>query len=229
MVCARFSRPDNTGRWVYDDCRRLLTSERPAGLSNGKGMVEMQSFNPSVADGLLIVDVQCDFLPGGRLPVGGGDQVVSPLNAWVGRFVAAGAAIFATRDWHPIDHCSFDSQGGAWPEHCVAGTPGAEFADGLVLPVSAQIVSKAMADDDAYSGFERTDLHQRLRQAGVRRLFVGGPATDYCVFNTVMDGLRLGYGVVLLTDCIRAVDVMPGDGERALAAMRAGGVITLEG
>ena len=112
--------------------------------------VQLQS-----GDGLLVVDVQRDFLPGGSLAVRDGDAVVPPLNDWIARFATAGAPIFATRDWHPADHCSFRPQGGPWPAHCVAGTPGAAFADGLALPEGVAVVSKAMRDDDAYSGFER--------------------------------------------------------------------------
>lgn len=186
-------------------------------------------FRVEPGDGLLLVDVQNDFLPGGSLAVADGDRVVAPLRDWAARFAAAGAPIFATRDWHPADHCSFSAQGGPWPPHCVAGTPGAAFADGLGLPPTAVVVSKAMRDDDAYSGFEGTDLHERLKRAGVRRLCVGGLATDYCVLNSVLDARRLGYAVVLLADCIRAVEVQPGDGTSAIAAMRAAGAVILEG
>ena len=177
-------------------------------------------------DALPVVDVQVDFLPGGNLAVREGDAVVAPLNGWIARFEAAGLPVFATRDWHPADHCSFRAQGGIWPAHCVAGTRGAEFADALALPRAVRIVSKAARNDaDAYSGFEGTDLDARLRAAGVRRIFVGGLATDYCVVNTVADALKLGYAVIVLVDAIRAVDVKPGDGERAIAAMFAAGAI----
>ncbi|HET6719984.1 MAG TPA: isochorismatase family protein [Rhodocyclaceae bacterium] len=180
-------------------------------------------------DALLIVDLQNDFLPGGSLAVADGDRVVAPIQGWVARFAAAGAPIFATRDWHPEDHCSFRAAGGPWPPHCVAGTNGAAFAPGLALPAGAVVVAKATRRDaDAYSGFAGTDLDRRLREAGARRLFVGGLATDYCVLNTVLDALRLGYAVVVLTACVRAVEVAAGDGERALAAMRAAGAVALE-
>lgn len=180
-------------------------------------------------DALLIVDLQNDFLPGGSLAVADGDRVVAPIQGWVARFAAAGAPIFATRDWHPEDHCSFRAAGGPWPPHCVAGTNGAAFAPGLALPAGAVVVAKATrCDADAYSGFAGTDLDRRLREAGASRLFVGGLATDYCVLNTVLDALRLGYAVVVLTACVRAVEVAAGDGERALAAMRAAGAVALE-
>lgn len=181
-------------------------------------------------DALLIVDVQRDFLPGGSLAVPAGDAVIAPLNEWIGRCADASLPVYATRDWHPPDHCSFRTQGGMWPPHCVAGTPGAVFAAALTLPATAQVVSKAtQREADAYSGFAGTGLHEQLQGARVRRLFVGGLATDYCVLNTVQDALRLGYGVELLLDCIRAVEVRPGDGERAIAAMIAAGAVALKG
>ena len=120
--------------------------------------------------------------------------------------------VFATRDWHPPDHCSFRAQGGDWPEHCVAGTPGAQFSAVLDLPADTQVISKAtLGDTDSYSGFSGTDLHQQLQRLGVRRLFVGGLATDYCVRHTVLDARRLGYGVILLLGAMRPVDVRIGD------------------
>lgn len=177
-------------------------------------------------DALLIIDVQRDFVPGGSLAVPHGDEVVAPLNAWIARVRAEGLPIFATFDWHPADHCSFREQGGPWPAHCVAGTPGAGFADGLALPAETFRVAKATTRDvDAYSGFSGTDLHTRLQWTMVCRLLVGGLATDYCVLQSVLDARRLGYEVVLLTDAMRAVDLNPGDGERAIAAMIAAGAV----
>lgn len=175
---------------------------------------------PEPGDALLIVDVQNDFLPGGSLAVAGGDAIVPVLNRYVHAFAARGLPVFATRDWHPRGHCSFHEAGGPWPPHCVAGTWGAQFAPGLALPADAVVISKATTPQhDAYSGFEGTDLHVRLAAVGVRRLFVGGLATDYCVLNTVRDALRLGYAVMLLNDAIRAVNVHPDDGRRAEAEM----------
>ena len=167
-------------------------------------------------DGLIVVDVQNDFLPGGSLAVAGGDEVVAPLNAYLAAFARAGLPIFATRDLHPPDHCSFRTRGGPWPPHCVAGSAGARFAPGLALPPSTVVVSKdTLPEQDTYSGFQGGDLDARLREAGVRRVFVGGLATDYCVFHTVKDALARGYAAVLLTDAIRAVNVRPDDGSKA--------------
>jgi len=178
---------------------------------------------------LVIVDVQNDFLPGGKLAVLDGDKVIPPLNRYVALFQQNERPIFATRDWHPADHCSFKGQGGAWPVHCVADTPGAQFASSLELPSSASIISKGTSTrKEAYSGFEGTDLEARLRQASIDTLYVGGLATDYCVLNTVKDGLRLGFKVVLLTEAIRAVNVDPGDGARAEHEMLKKGAVCSE-
>ena len=176
---------------------------------------------PGPGDALIVVDVQNDFLPGGSLAVPEGDAVVPALNHYFAAFAAKGLPIFATRDWHPLNHCSFKARGGPWPPHCVAGTRGAMFPSALQMPGTATIVSKATtADQDAYSGFEGTDLDTRLRAGKVQRVFVGGLATDYCVLNTVRDAVKLGYEVVLLTDSIRAVNVSPDDGRKAEAEMR---------
>lgn len=183
-------------------------------------------------DALLVTDIQNDFLPGGRLAVAGGDAVVPVLNRYIEIFAARGLPVFATRDWHPPHHCSFAEEGGPWPEHCVAGTTGAAFSADLVLPAEVILISKATTRErEAYSSFQGTDLDQRLRAAGIRRLFIGGLTTDYCVYETTRDARRLGYEVMLLADAIRAVDVQPGDGARAIADMLALGAhpISLEG
>lgn len=183
------------------------------------------------SDALIVVDVQNDFLPGGSLAVADGDAVVPVLNDYIRRFSNAGLTVYATRDWHPGDHCSFEQQGGPWPPHCIAGTYGAEFSADLQLPDDAVVISKATTQDkDAYSGFEGTDLAERCRDAGQARLFIGGLATDYCVLNTVLDALAEGFEVYLLTDAIRAVDMEDGDGERAISDMKQRGArpITLK-
>lgn len=179
-----------------------------------------ENLRPRQGDALLVVDVQNDFLPGGSLAVPGGYAVVPVLNRYLARFAGASLPVYATRDWHPPDHCSFREQGGVWPPHCVAGSEGAAFSTLLQLPASAVVISKAERPEvDAYSGFAGTGLAEKLREAGVSRLFVGGLATDYCVLNTVRDALADGFAVVLLEDAIRAVDVQPGDGRRAIAEM----------
>lgn len=178
------------------------------------------------ADALLIVDVQRDFLPGGKLGVPDGDAVVPVLNRYIDTARKAGVPVFASRDWHPPKHCSFKPQGGPWPEHCVAGTVGAQFADGLRLPPDVVVIDKAIREEaDAYSAFSGTTLADQLRARGVKRLLVGGLATDYCVLNTVRDALREGFGVVLLEDAIRAVNVDPEDGPRAKREMESRGAV----
>ncbi len=173
-------------------------------------------------DALVVVDAQRDFLPGGALAIPGGDEIVAPLNRYLALFASLGLPRFATRDWHPPGHVSFHASGGPWPEHCVAGTPGAEFAPGLVLAGGTQLVSKAGTfDRDAYSAFDRTDLHKRLAAQHVTRIFVGGLATELCVAGTVRDALALGYEVVVLADAVRALDAA--DGARALADLAARG------
>jgi len=177
-------------------------------------------------DTLLIVDVQADFLPGGRLAVPEGDAVVPVLNGYLALARRKGLRVFASRDWHPPNHCSFRAQGGPWPEHCVAETPGAELAPGLELPPDAVIISKAVAaGSDAYSAFAGTDLERQLRELRIERLLVGGLATDYCVLNTVRDARKAGFEVLLLQDAIRAVNVKPGDGEHAEREMREVGAV----
>jgi nicotinamidase/pyrazinamidase len=170
--------------------------------------------------------VQNDFLPGGRLAVAEGDQVVPVLNRYIGRFTRAGLPIFATRDWHPAAHCSFRERGGEWPPHCVAGTAGAAFAPDLRLPADVTVIEKGTdPDTDAYSGFEGTDLFKRLIEQGIARIFVGGLATDYCVLNTVKDAVGRGLRVVLLLDAIRAVNVRPRDGAHAESEMQRLGAV----
>ena len=189
--------------------------------------VERASFRLGTGDALIVVDVQNDFLPDGNLAVPAGDEVVPVLNRYLKRFGDRRLPVFATRDWHPADHCSFAAQGGPWPPHCIAGSRGAAFAPGLELPTTATVISKATrSEQDAYSGFGGTDLASRLRQAGVGRLFVGGLATDYCVLQTVLDGLQAGFACVLLLDAVRAVEVHPGDGAAAIRAMTEAGART---
>ena len=195
-------------------------------------MNTLERYDLQPGDALLVTDIQNDFLSGGSLAVPGGDEVVPVLNRYIDIFVTRNLPVFATRDWHPEHHCSFRAQGGPWPPHCIVGTHGAEFAAALRLPPSAVIISKATTPEhDAYSSFLRTDMDSRMRAAGIRRIFIGGLTTDYCVLNTTRDALQLGYQVFVLVDAIRAVNVRPGDGQRALEEMIALGArcITLQG
>jgi nicotinamidase/pyrazinamidase len=171
-------------------------------------------------DALVVIDIQNDFLPGGRLAVAEGDHVIPVMNNYIDRFVLRQLPVFATRDWHPKNHGSFIQQGGPWPEHCIAGSTGAEFARGLHLPVTVPVFSTGIeVDKDGYSGFENPDLNKYLEKLSISRLFIGGLATDYCVFNTVCDALTHNYQVLLLTDAVRAVNVHSQDGEQAINQM----------
>ncbi len=173
------------------------------------------SFSPAPGDALVVIDVQRDFLPGGALAVPGGDEVIPPLNRYVALFESKLLPIFATRDWHPANHCSFVEQGGPWPAHCVMNSAGAEFSPDLKLPPHVIVISKATQPDcEAYSDFEG-GLDAQLKELHIRRLFVGGLATEYCVLATVSDALERAYRVVLLTDAIRPIDQHSDDGRNA--------------
>lgn len=177
-------------------------------------------------DALLIVDVQCDFLPGGALAVPAGDAVVPVLNRYISLAQRAGVPVFASRDWHPHDHVSFHARGGPWPIHCVADSEGAAFAPELALPRDAIVVNKAThTEKDAYSAFAGTGLVDALRSRGIERLWIGGLATDYCVLNTVLDARREAFPVLFLEDACRPVELEPGDGAQAVARMREAGAI----
>lgn len=186
----------------------------------------------ATGDALLIVDVQNDFCPGGSLAVPEGDRVVPVLNDYVARFRAEDLPVFASRDWHPEETRHFRGQGGPWPPHCVAETAGAAFHPALELPSGATVVSKGTDPaDDGYSAFEAeteegVELADVLRERGVRRLFVGGLATDYCVRASVLDAAAAGLRPVLLLDAVRGIDVKPGDQARAIDAMLRAGATT---
>lgn len=167
-------------------------------------------------DALLVADIQNDFLPGGALGISGSNEIIPVLLTYIHRFHSKSLPIFLTRDWHPPNHCSFRDRGGPWPVHCVAGSSGSLPPRSFEAPLSAVIIYKAIdADEEAYSAFHNTPLHRHLKAIDVRRLFIGGLATDYCVLNTVKDARALGYDVCLLTDGIRAVNVHPDDGRNA--------------
>jgi nicotinamidase/pyrazinamidase len=192
-------------------------------------VLHLEDVRLGYGDALLVVDVQNDFLPGGSQAVPGGDEVIPVLNQAIHRFEADWLPIFATRDWHPPRHSSFVDQGGPWPPHCVQGSQGAEIPQSLLVPGPTIVISKGTRPEkDAYSGFDGTDLKERLRSIGIKHLFVGGLATDYCVLATVRDALDRDFAVSLLVDAIRAVNVRPDDGARAIEAMRRLGAVRME-
>lgn len=171
-------------------------------------------------DALLVTDIQIDFLPGGALPIEGGNTIIPVVNTYIKRFEAANSPIVASRDWHPLNHISFKAQGGLWPAHCVQGTKGAEFSPALKLPKNVRVISKAADPNrEAYSAFDGTNLDSELQRLGVKRLFVCGLATDYCVVNTVLDACDLGFETVVLMDALLGIDAKPGDVDRAIEEM----------
>ena len=191
----------------------------------------MTGYDPSIA--LVVVDVQNDFAdPGGSLYVRGGEEVVPFVNEQIGRALDAGSPVLLTQDWHPEATPHFQKDGGVWPVHCVQATWGAAFHPGL--RVEGPVVRKGADGRDGYSGFSvrdptsgevgATELERLLRERGTRLVVVVGLATDYCVVETALDAIRLGFAMTVLADGIRAVDLQPGDGDRAMARMREAGV-----
>jgi nicotinamidase/pyrazinamidase len=172
---------------------------------------------------LVVVDVQNDFCPGGALGVEHGDEVVAPLNRLIEEFLSRGELVVKSRDWHPPQTKHFAAHGGTWPVHCVRETRGAEFHPALLDDPAIVVVSKGLGDEDDYSAFDGTDLLQLLRGRGVTEVWVGGLATDYCVKETVLAALREGFKVKAVEDAIRAVNLQPSDGARAVAEMRRAG------
>lgn len=177
-------------------------------------------------DAVLALNVQNDLCPGGALPAPRGDEVVGVLNEWIAEAQHAGVAIVVSRIWHPADHSSFRRRGGTWPPHCIGGGWGAQFHPGLRFPQHALVISKATTRDwVSHSDFVGTELTQHLHQAGVRRLWIGGLATEYGVLATALDGVKEGFEVHLIEEAIRALELRPGDGERALEQMHQAGVL----
>jgi nicotinamidase/pyrazinamidase len=177
---------------------------------------------------LIVVDVQNDFCPGGTLAVPDGDKVVEPLNRLIREFLDKGEMVVKSRDWHPSVTKHFAAYGGVWPLHCVQGTYGAEFHKDLIDDERIVIISKGLGDEDCYSAFDGTDLAEQLRRNNVEEIYVGGLATDYCVKNTVLDGLKNGFKVKAIAEAMRPVDLQEGDGDRAIEEMKEAGAEILE-
>jgi nicotinamidase/pyrazinamidase len=173
-----------------------------------------------MAGALLIIDFQNDFTPGGALAVPEGDEIAEPVKRLAGQY----DLVVATRDWHPPDHSSFEEQGGPWPVHCVAGTPGADFHPAMKgIELDAVVDVGRERDDQGYSGFEKSDLAEILRERGIDRVAVCGLATDYCVRASAIDACHEGFDVTVVSDAIRGVEVEPGDSERAIEDMKSAG------
>ena len=198
-------------------------------------MTEEPRFDAATA--LIVVDVQNDFAdPGGGLYVQGGEQVVPLISELVGAALNAGSEVVYTQDWHPSSTPHFAKDGGIWPVHCVADTWGAELHPQLL--VKGPVVRKGTSGEDGYSGFSvrnpitgetaPTQL-QSLLDPSVRRLVVAGLAGDYCVKETALDGMRLGYDVEVPLELTRFVELEAGDTERSVEQMRAAGVTVTRG
>jgi nicotinamidase/pyrazinamidase len=193
----------------------------------------MLRYDPQTA--LLVVDVQNDFAdPAGSLSVASGEAVVGHANSEIAMAQGAGALVVFTQDWHPASTPHFAKDGGIWPVHCVADSWGAALHPDLAVPDDAPRVRKGVNGEDGYSGFTMrdpitndtipTELERLLRDRAIGRVVVVGLATDYCVMATALDAVRLGFGASVLVDAVAAVNLEPGDGERALEAMRDAGV-----
>jgi nicotinamidase/pyrazinamidase len=201
-----------------------MTGARYAGTRGGSPVPD---YGPKTA--LVVVDVQNDFAdPKGSLYVTGGDQVIPLINQEVERATAAGAFVVYTQDWHPPTTPHFKKDGGIWPVHCVGATWGAALHP--ALRIEGPLVRKGSEGGDGYSGFTvrdpssgettATSLDELLRERNIERLVICGLATDYCVVETTVDARMLGYPVEVIAAAIRAVNLDPGDGDRAISRMR---------
>lgn len=185
--------------------------------------------------GILVVDPQYDFFPGGALGIRGGDEIVEPVNELLRRH--PDAPLFVSRDWHPPSTRHFQERGGVWPPHCVQNTHGADFYEGLHLE-RGLVFSKGMnpEEDAGYSAFEavRDDhgkkvlLADELERQGVDTLLIAGLATDYCVKESALDAVKAGITPLVYTPGVRAVNLKPDDGDKALAEMKAAGALLVE-
>jgi nicotinamidase/pyrazinamidase len=191
-------------------------------------------YDPATA--LVVVDVQNDFAdPAGSLSVAGGEAIIPTIDDEVAAATNGGGLVAFTQDWHPDSTPHFAKDGGIWPVHCLADTWGAELHRDLAAPADAPRIRKGVNGEDGYSGFTMrdpttgeqtpTELDRLLRSRGIERVVVVGLATDYCVKATALDAVRLGYAACLLTDAIAAVDLTPGDGQRAIDEMAGAGVV----
>jgi len=193
-------------------------------MKEGKMRIKINPF-----DAIIVVDMQNDFMPDGILPVPDADKIIPTVNSYIKLFEEKALPVFFTRDWHPKNHISFQGYGGIWPPHCVKDTKGAKFHKDLYFPADNKfIISKGTSDDfDAYSGFQGTILDKLLKERGIKRIFVCGVATDYCVKNTVLGGLNLGYQVFVLEDAIKGVNIKPNDSKKAVNTMLENGAILI--
>ncbi|MGB5159372.1 isochorismatase family protein [Desulfobacterium sp. N47] len=166
-------------------------------------------------DALIVVDVQNDFCPGGLLPIEDGHKIVPVINRWIEAAVTIGVHVYASRDWHPLGHPSFQDNGGLWPPHCIQDSHGARFHPDLILPASAIVITKGVRfDQDQNSAFDQTGLSFKLKKDGIKRLWVSGLAEDVCVLATVTDGLKDGFEVILISKATKPITIKSGENAR---------------
>jgi nicotinamidase/pyrazinamidase len=195
-------------------------------LPEGEGKKPLEKYSA-----LVIVDMQNDFCPGGALAVAGCDEILPVINRYIGIFQERGLPIIASRDWHPRETKHFEKYGGIWPEHCVQRSFGAMFRAGLFLPPDTLVFSKGMdPESDDYSALQARDdtgmsMTEFLINEGITELYLCGVATDYCVPQTALEGLRRGLSITVLVDAVRGVDLKTGDSERALDEINASGAV----
>jgi nicotinamidase/pyrazinamidase len=179
-------------------------------------------------DALVVVDMQKDFCPGGKLPVPEGDAIIPEINAWIDAAEEKRLPVFFSRDFHPLRHPSFGEEGGEWPVHCLQDSEGARFHPRLSIPERAVLITKGVRfDQDQNSVFEKTGLETLLRRDGVSRLWIAGLALDVCVLASALDSAGSGFRTVLLLDCTRPVT--EDGGRSALEQMREAGVSFVRG
>ncbi len=176
-------------------------------------------------DALIVVDMQNDFMPGGALGIDGADSIIERINDYVRLFEKLLQPVYFTRDWHPKNHISFKENGGVWPRHCVQKSEGAKFHKDIYIPADNRfVISKGTFEDfDAYSAFQGTELKSLLAERGIRRLFICGVATDYCVKHTLLGSLNLGFEALLLSDAIKGVNIKKEDSNMAMKEMMESG------
>jgi len=197
-------------------------------------------------DALIVVDMQNDFMPTGALSVGGGDEIVAPINNLAERFYQHNNIIAMTQDWHPPGHLSFASSHGKkpyepyevggigpvlWPDHCVQDTEGSEFHPEVKVKYARAIIRKGYRPNvDSYSTFIENDkkthtgLSGYLHALGINRVFLCGLALDYCIYYSAVDGINLGFEIVVPIDLSRAINSPPSHLSNALDEMVEKGV-----
>jgi nicotinamidase/pyrazinamidase len=183
---------------------------------------------PTIKRVLIVVDVQHDFCEGGVLAARNTSSLIAPLNRFIELCRTKNIPCFFTRDWHPANHQSFKSHGGPWPVHCVQGSWGAAFPSNLLIPEGSIVIDKeTLPEQISYSDFQATGLEQKLRTLEIEEIAVCGIATEYCVKAGTLDGLKLGFRVVVLTDLIRPIEVKVGDAAAALKGMNDAGAVLM--